>query len=324
MARCGVALGDARDSADGALICVRECNVRARRGSAGSMTSERRKSTFLSRLQEDRPLVAVELRPPPTDVSDAESVDLWIDINQLVQALEEQDTVIFLTDNAVGKSEEENLRHLTANLADRANPSRIVPFLTCKHSLDYCFMYAARAASRGFDALTVLGGDPHVGSPRCVDHAYRLRQMLRERVPSLTLGGWANPHGNPEQQVEYLLDEGFTAEFYLTQIVSHHNLREVERFLGEARRREVPHPAVFGVFFYRSANPKTLERMSRFFPVPAEDIVREFEAGDTAEEICARTIGALRQLGVDKVYVSNLGLGSAQGRYRRVLEALEG
>jgi len=273
-------------------------------------------------VRQDRPLVAVELRPPPTDVSDAESVDLWIDLHHLVRALDDRDTVLFLTDNAVGKSEEENLRHLTANLADAADPSRIVPFLTCKHSLDYCYMYAARAASRGFEALTVLGGDRSVGAPRCVDHAYELRQRLRERVPSLTLGGWANPHRDAAQQVGYLLDESFTAEFYLTQIVSHHNIGNVERFLDEARRREVPYPGIFGVFFYRSANPKTLARMNQFFPVPVEEITREFESGATAEEICARTIRALRRIGADKVYVSNLGLGRAAMRYRKVLAAV--
>ena len=267
--------------------------------------------------------MAVELRPPPTDVSDAESVDLWIDLHQLVRALTDRDTVLFLTDNAVGASEEENLRHLTANLAHETDPSRIVPFLTCKHSLEYCHMYATRAASRGFEALTVLGGDRSVGPPRCVDHAYELRQRLRERVPSLTLGGWANPHRDPEEQVGYLLDENFTAEFYLTQIVSHHNIGNVERFLAEARRREVPYPGLFGVFLYRSANPKTLSRMGQFFPVPAEEITREFDSGASAEEICARTIRALRDVGAEKVYVSNLGLGRAQGRYRKILAALE-
>ncbi len=287
------------------------------------MSGETQQSTFLGRLKEDRPLVAVELRPPPTDVSDAESVDLWIDVHHLVQTLEERDTAIFLTDNAVGKSEEENLRHLAANLADKADPSRIVPFLTCKHSLEYCYMYAARAASRGLQALTVLGGDRSVGAPRCVDHAYQLRQRLRERVPSLTLGGWANPHRDPEEQVGYLLDEDFSAEFYLTQIVSHHNIRSVERFLDEARRRGVPYPGVFGVFFYRSANPKTLSRMTEFFPVPVEGVTRDFESGASAEEICARTIRALREVGVDKVYVSNLGLGRAERRYQKILDALE-
>lgn len=247
----------------------------------------------------------------------------WIDMQHSVRRLAAQDTVIFLTDNAVGEAEEENLRHLTTNLADAIEPTRVVPFLTAKHSLQYCLMYAARAASHGFSALTVLGGDRSVGPPRCVDHAYQLRQRIRERVPSLTLGGWANPHRDPEEQVGYLLDEGFEAEFYLTQIVSHHDIGKVERFLDVARRRAVPYPGIFGVFFYRSANPKTLERLSEFLPVPAEEITREFEAGASAEEICARTIRALRDVGADKIYVSNLGVRGAPERYRRIVQAAD-
>ena len=29
-------------------------------------------------------------------------------------------------------------------------------------------------------------------------------------------------------------------------------------------------PGIFGVFYYRSANPKTLEMLKQFLPVPAE------------------------------------------------------
>ena len=75
----------------------------------------------------------------------------------------------------------ENLYHLTTNLAGEITPTKLVPFLTSKHSLEYCNMYATRAASHGFEALTVLGGDKTVGPPRCVPHANELRIMLRER-----------------------------------------------------------------------------------------------------------------------------------------------
>lgn len=282
---------------------------------------ETRDLTLLDRLHAERPLVSVEMRPPRSDLSSADSMEDWIDMQHSVRRLAAQDTLIFLTDNAVGEAEEENLRHLTTNLAGAIEPSRVVPFLTAKHSLQYCLMYAARAASHGFPALTVLGGDRFVGPPRCVDHAYQLRKRIRERAPSLTLGGWANPHRDPEEQVGYLLDEDFEAEFYLTQIVSHHDIEKVGRFLDVAR--PVPYPGIFGVFFYRSANPKTLERLSRFLPVPAEDLTREFEAGLSAEEICARTIRALQDLGADKVYVSNLGVRGAPERYRRIVEAVD-
>jgi hypothetical protein len=239
-----------------------------------------------------------------------------------VRRLARHDTVLFLTDNAVGAAEEENLRYLATNLAEEISPARVAPFLTSKHALEYCVLYAARAASHGYRALTVLGGDLRVGAPRCVPHAYELRQILRARVPGLALGGWANPLRDVTKQVDYLLDPAFTAEFYLTQIVSHYDIRTVEAFVREATRRGMSIPGVFGVFLYRSANSRTLARLAEFLPVPAEGITRDFAAGKSPEEICAETIRRLRDVGVEKVYVSNLGLKGAAERYRTLLEAI--
>ncbi len=279
-------------------------------------------TSVLDRLREKRPLVSVELRPPRAGMSSLDSMDRWIDMYHGIQRLARRDTIVFLTDNAVGESEEENLGHLTANLGSDVPPSHIVPFLTCKHTLEYCLLYAQRAASHGFEALTVLGGDQSVGRARCVEHAYELRGEIRRRVPSLNLGGWANPHRDPVEQVDFMLAEQYEAEFYLTQIVSHHTLDLVQRFLDEAHRRGVPQPGVFGVFYYRSANPKTLSRLGEFFPVPAEGLIKEFDEGLTPLEICLRTIHALREVGVNKVYVSNLGLARIDGHYREIIRAL--
>src|SRR6185503_19052538 len=145
-------------------------------------------SSVLQRLRQDRPLAAVELRPPRTGLSAADSMELWIDMYHSIHRLARHDTIIFLTDNAVGLSEEENLGHLTANLAGDVDPSRIVPFLTSKHSIEYCLMHASRAASNGFEALTVLGGDHTVGPPRCVPHARELRTLTRRRAGGLHPG----------------------------------------------------------------------------------------------------------------------------------------
>ena len=205
-----------------------------------------------------------------------------------------------------------------SNLGGEVDPGKLVPFLTCKHSLDYCLMYAARAASSGYPALTVLGGDLEVGTPRCVAHASELREKIRARVPGLALGGWANPHREPERQVDWLL-EGFHGEFFLTQVVSHHDLPALERFLAEGRRRGVTLPGVFGVFYYRSASQKTLAQLAKFMPVPVEGLTREFARGDSPDEVCARTIRALREVGVDKVYLSNLGTREADRRLKQVL-----
>jgi hypothetical protein len=277
----------------------------------------------LDRLRDATPLLAVELRPPRSDLSAAQSMDTWINMYHSVRRLASRDTILFLTDNAVGESEEENLGHLIANLAGDVPPSKLIPFLTCKHALDYCHLYADRATAQGFQALTVLGGDHSVGPPRCLEHAYLLRQQIRARHGTVHLGGWANPHRDPEEQVRFLMSDDFTADFYLTQVVSHHHIRDVERFVDAARRAGVPHPGVFGVFMYRSANPRTLEKLQQFFPVPAEGIAADFAEGHSAEEVCAQTIRALRDVGVTKVYVSNLGFNRPETRYRRLLAALD-
>ena len=51
-----------------------------------------------------------------------------------------------------------------------ATPSagdQIIPFLTTKHSLEFCLAYADQTVQNGFPSLVVLGGDKHVGRPRC-------------------------------------------------------------------------------------------------------------------------------------------------------------
>ena len=146
-------------------------------------------------------------------------------------------------------------------------------------------------------ALAVLGGDKALGMARCVEHAWELRAKIRRREDTLVLGGWANPHGDPEQQVDYLTADNFGTEFYLTQVVSHHDAAAVERFVDVARRRGVTLPGLFGVFYYRSANTRTLAALKRFLPVPAEQLTREFESGATPEDVCARTVRADRTCG---------------------------
>lgn len=278
------------------------------------------RSLLVEALHRPGPLVTVELRPPRADLAPPEGMAAWIDLHHALGRLVREDLFVFLTDNAVGAAEEESLAHVGANVGEDADVRRIVPILTTKHSLDYCLMFATRAASQGFDALTVLGGDASVGPPRCVPRARDLREMVRARAPSLDLGAWVNPLKDPDEQMRFVAGEEAHASFALAQIVSHHALPEVERFL-EARERHAPGlPVVFGTFLYRSARPETLEMLGSFFPVPAEAISREFAAGMAPEEICARSIRELRAAGADKVYVSNLGNRGAMARLRRILE----
>jgi len=264
-------------------------------------------------------VIAAELRPPRAELETAASMDAWIDTYHAVRGLTRAGTFVFLTDSAVGMKEEDNLRHLVINLGSDVPRSRVVPFLTCKHTAEFCLAYADRAHHHGFESLVVLGGDKHVGPPRCVEHAWQLREMIRGREEGLALGGWANPHSDAATQVRHLLDDRVTAEYYLTQIVSHHSVPAVEAFLDEAARRGVAMPGMFGVFYYRSAKPATLKTLSQFLPVPVDELQAEFAAGATPESVCARSIRELTAAGVRHFYVSNLPVGRAAATLQRIL-----
>ena len=275
---------------------------------------------ILSALEAGPSVFAAELRPPRAELAAAEGMDAWIDTYHAVTRLTRQGTFVFLTDSAVGAAEEDNLRHLVTNLGLDVPRDRIVPFLTTKHSIEYCLSYADRAHQSGFPALVVLGGDKSVGVPRSVEHAWQLRQMLRDRDHGLALGGWANPHADAERQVDFLTAKNAYAEFYLTQVVSHHHADQVARFIRTAAQRDLTMPGLFGVFYYRSANPRTLEALKGFLPVPAEGLTREFGAGATADDVCAKTIRMLLDAGARHFYISNLPVLRAQQVLANVLD----
>ena len=275
---------------------------------------------LVSALRSGASVFGAELRPPRAELATSEGMDAWIDTYHAVRGLTKQGTFVFLTDNAIGAQEEDNLRHLVTNLGRDVPRDRIVPFLTSKHSREYCLSYPERAHQGGFPAVVGLGGDKAVGTPRCVEHAWQLRQMLRERDHTIALGGWANPHGDAERQVDFLAAPDFHAEFYLTQVVSHHDVEPVARFVRTTERRGLALPGVFGVFFYRSANARTLGALNSFLPVPFEGLIRDFESGASAEEVCARTIRAAMDVGAKHFYISNLPIGRAQAVLAEVLE----
>jgi 5,10-methylenetetrahydrofolate reductase len=271
-------------------------------------------------LRSNTTVIAAELRPPRAELASAEGMDAWIDTYHAVRGLTRNGIYVFLTDSAVGLQEEDNLRHLVANLGTDVPRDRVIPFLTSKHTLEYCLSYAQRARQHAFSSLVVLGGDKHVGPARCFDHAWQLREAIRRREPHLALGGWANPNSEAARQVEFLRAPEFTAEFYLTQIVSHHAIEPVARFVDASRREGVELPGMFGVFFYRSASAKTLTALSQFLPVPIAGLSREFAEGATPVDVCARTIRAMMDLGVRHFYISNLPLARAHGTLTAIMD----
>jgi hypothetical protein len=54
----------------------------------------KRKCALLDRLAEDQPLVTVELRPPRTGLSAADTMDVWIDMYHAVERLARRDTTL--------------------------------------------------------------------------------------------------------------------------------------------------------------------------------------------------------------------------------------
>lgn len=278
----------------------------------------RARAPLVEALSTDAHVVSVELRPPRAALGRSAGMDAWIDTYHAVRMLARRGTYVFLTDSAVGAQEEDNLRHLVSNLNRDVPREQIVPILTAKHSLDYCLNYADRAVEAGFPSLVVLGGDTAIGTPRCVAHAWELRQAIQARQPSLALGGWTNPHRDASRQVEFLAAARNTADFALSQVVSHHQLDILDAFRREAHDR-VALPIVFGVFYYRSANPQTLRTLSRFLPVPVDALREEFAAGASAVDVCARTVRALFERGVRHVYISNLPLAGAHTTLQEIL-----
>src|ERR1041385_5695324 len=115
-------------------------------------------------------VIAAELGPPRAELGSREGMDAWIDMYHAVRSLVRRRVRVFLTDSAVGTQEENNLRHLVNNLGRDVARDRVVPFLTSKHSLEYCLTYAEQVWQHGLGSLVVLGGDRSVGRARCVEH----------------------------------------------------------------------------------------------------------------------------------------------------------
>jgi len=101
--------------------------------------------------------------------------------------------------------------------------------------------------------------------------------------------------------------------------VSHYSRAAVERFLAEGARRGLSMPGLFGIFYYRSANPRTLEALREFLPVPIDQLREEFAGGASADDVCARSIRELAAAGAKHFYVSNLPIGRAASTLQRIL-----
>ena len=110
-----------------------------------------------------------------------------------------------------------------------------------------------------------------------------------------------------------------TAEFYLTQIVSHHSRPAVEGFLGEAAGAGSRCQGCLACSI--TARPTRAPSDAQRLPTGAgPHLTEEFSAGASAEDVCARSIRELGAAGVRHFYVSNLPLGRAAATLQRILD----
>ena len=194
-------------------------------------------SSYLSLLKsESTSVVAVELRPPRAELEAAEGMDAWIDTYHAIRSLTRQDVRVMVTDSAVGAQEENNLRHLVANLGDTVGRHQVIPFLTTKHSLEFCLAYADQAVHNGFPSLVVLGGDKHVGRA-AIARARVAAAQADSRAPSRRSSSAAGriPSRIRCGRSSSCCSRTRHADFYLTQIVSHHQADRVGAFLDAGR-----------------------------------------------------------------------------------------
>ena len=247
-------------------------------------------------------------------------MDAWIDTYHAIRSLTRHDVRVMVTDSAVGAQEENNLRHLVANLGDAVGRHKVIPFLTTKHSLEFCLAYADQAVHNGFPSLVVLGGDKHVGRPRSLEHAWQLRKLIRERHPASSWAAGRTPSRTRSGRLSSCCGPRRTRTS--TSRRSCRTIRSIAsaRFSTPAGPRDSAMPGVFGVFYYRSANPKTLEMLSEFLPVPVEELKREFASGATPIDVCARTIRFLVDIGARHFYVSNLPAKKTAATLTTILE----
>ena len=68
------------------------------------------------------------------------------------------------------------------------------------------------------------------------------------------------------------------------------------------------------------ANRRTLDLLRSFLPVPSDELAREFAAGDSPVDVCARTIRLLMEAGAQHFYISNLPGRQAQPVLASIIE----
>ena len=176
-------------------------------------------------------------RAPSSDP--LEGMDAWIDTYHAIRALDAPGRRRSSSPTAPSARRKRTTCGTSSRTSGATLPrDRVVPFLTSKHSLDFCLsLCRAGVAARVSRRSSCSAATRRVGRPRCVEHAWELRQRdPRARAAPRRSAAGRIRTPMPAQQVDFLLDDSFTAEFYLTQVVSHLDMRAG----GAVSRRSAP------------------------------------------------------------------------------------
>ena len=252
--------------------------------------------SFVDALGRDSLVIAAELRPPRAELGPAAGMDAWIDTYH-ADPRAGAPRPVRLSDRQrrrlAGRGQPPASRHQSRADVGRSRADRAVPHVEAHARV--LPAYAERARQHGFPALVVLGGDK--ASARRAASSMRgscARPSARAAGRSRSAAGPIRMR-RPTRQVGFLLDDHAHADFYLTQIVSHHDRARCRAFLGEGgSARASGCPASSACSTTAAPTRRTLnDARASSCRCRWTHCRAEFASGADAVDICARTVRAL-------------------------------
>ena len=186
-----------------------------------------------------------------------------------------------ITDSAVGAQEENNLRHLVANLGAEAaqRPRRAVSDLQALARVLPRLRRPGRAPQLLVARRARRRQAPRPAALRRACVAAARSTSARGTLSSSWAAGPIRRRRRPRRSISCSIADA-NADFYLTQIVSHHQARaRRRRFSTKARRRGLTMPASSACSTIAARSRRRWRRCRQFLPVPVEELDRGVRRG---------------------------------------------
>ena len=163
--------------------------------------------------------MSAELRPPRAELALRQG---WTRDRHLSrgQRAGARRTYVFLTDSAVGARRKQSAT-LVINLGSDVPRDRVVPFRPPSTRWISISAYRQSLAA-GFSSLVVLGGDRSSRTATlCLTTPGSSARRFASTCRTSRSAAGPNPHADAVKQAAFVDDDRFSAEFFLTQVVSH-------------------------------------------------------------------------------------------------------